>query len=337
MSRKHSLRNRAKVVAEIEEENEVDVEGGIAVTVDASPTPAPTPAPTPVEDCDVMNIMNMDLYEKLVEKFGTRVMQDMGAIVEGLKADLLAEFKNRDAKIVELESEVICLRDTIAISASNHATLNAKFTALDAKHTALEAKVTELLTNRATDPTATALPCPPRPIIDVVIAGDSIVKHVDIESIEGNNRLICLPGARANRVMAAVRKLAKTADIKDLVLHYGTNNLPQQQLLTVCHEIRDSLHRAQHEMPNTNIHFSAILPKIDESANRGINFVNNYACDVTNDLEIGFVQHSSFCENGYLVRKLYSPSEWEKGRPLHPSHEGARLLTNNFKLHLATK
>ena len=106
--------------------------------------------------------------------------------------------------------------------------------------------------------------------------------------------------------------------------------------MKVCHEIRDSLHRAQHEMPDTKIHFSAILPKISDAANRGINFVNTYVCDVTNDLGMGFVQHSSFCENHYLVEKLYSPTEWKDGRPLHPSHEGARLLSTNFKAHLAT-
>ena len=175
---------------------------------------------------------------------------------------------------------------------------------------------------------------PTLPTIDNVIAGDSIVKHVDVDLLQGVNKLICLPGARPRQVHLAVRKLAKTANIKNLVLHYGTNSIALQSPLAVCREIADSLHRVQVEMPNTNIHFSAILPKIDSSFNRTINFINNFVCDLSNDMEIGFINHSSFSQHGHLNKKLFSPTEWKDMMPIHPSHEGALLLSTNYKMHL---
>ena len=133
MSRKQTLRKSAKLAEMDPTDKDVDIDvDDIANVIDSSrvddASPSPAPAATPVssvEDCNAMYAMNMDLCEKLVEKFGNRVMKDIGAIVEGLKSDLLEEIRKRDVMIQErdvkcheLENEVISLRDAMAISAS---------------------------------------------------------------------------------------------------------------------------------------------------------------------------------------------------------------------------
>ena len=117
MSRIHNLRNGAKVI----DDAEVDV---FAEEV--------RDGKAPVDDCNTLELMNRNLCEQLVDKFGTRVMDDLGAIVESLKSDLLAEFKKRDERFLNLESEVICLRDSMAISAVKLAALEAKVASLSA-------------------------------------------------------------------------------------------------------------------------------------------------------------------------------------------------------------
>jgi hypothetical protein len=307
MSKSHNLRNGVKTVEE-DEVTAVFVEDNVEN------------GNVPMDDCNALHLMNIEICEQVVERFGVRVRENIGAIVESLKIDMLTELKKRDDRMSELETEVIFLRDAMAVSS--------------VKLSALEATVAKFSANIDTFAHPLQASAAPLPTIDNVIAGDSIVKHVNVGAIEGENQLICLPGAKSHKVHAAVRKLARTANIKNLILHYGTNNIPHQSPMSICREISDSLHRIQHELPNTAIHFSAILPKIDNRGNRYINFINNFICDLCQDIGIGFIQHTSFCQHGFLNKKLYAPTEWREGLPIHPSHEGALLLTTNFKLHL---
>ena len=165
-----------------------------------------------------LSLMNMDLCEAIVDKFGNRLREEVGAIVESLKADLLSELRTQKNQITELENENILLRE-------NQAASNAKIVKLETDVAELSLEVAFLTAAPRLPPSAVDREPPvPLPVIDTLVAGDSIVKHVDVNAIGGeNNRLICLPGATAVKVLHAVKKVAKTAQIKNLVLHYGTN------------------------------------------------------------------------------------------------------------------
>ena len=123
---------------------------------------------------------------------------------------------------------------------------------------------------------------PPKPIIDVVVAGDSIVKHVDVESELPNSHLIRLPGAKGHAVHRAVNSLAETADIQQLVLHFGTNNIPMDfvqaskmcQPTAIAGDVINTLMNIQSQHPSTKLHFSALLPKVDRVFNQGIDIIN---------------------------------------------------------------
>jgi hypothetical protein len=274
---------------------------------------------------DGLSLMNSDLCEKIVDKFGARLREEIGAIVDSLKIDLLSELVKRDKRIADIESEVIFLRDAVAVN-------NVKISKLEIQVAEMSLDIATLI--HAPRPQSSAHDAPLLPTLDTVIAGDSIVKHIDVKALDGVNSLVCLPGARAHKVHLAVTKLAQKANIKNLVLHMGTNNIPHQSPMQICNELADTLKRVQLELPNTAIHFSAILPKVNICLNRGINFINNFIFDLCEDLGIGFVEHSSFCQDGQMNKKYYAPTEWREGRAIHPSHEGALLLQTNIKLHL---
>ena len=323
MAQRYSLRSGSKIAEETDVNDSSDINGHVADDkLDESFTketlsPPPTPEPNAY----------IDIIERMVEAVGERIREDIGVIFDGLKLDILSEVKKNNSQMAELEGEVQFLRDSMA---SSNAASSSKISALEAQVRDLTTTI-ESIKAASLDPTthANALPT-----IDNVIAGDSIVKHVDVSGLEGKSELICLPGARPRQVENAVRKLAKTANIKNLVLHYGTNSISSLPPLDICKEIEESVRRTQLELPNTSIHLSALLPKIDSTYNRTINFINNYICDMTNDMDFGFVQHSSFAFQGHLSKRMYSPSEWKDQMPIHPSHEGARLMSTNFKLHL---
>ena len=88
--------------------------------------------------------------------------------------------------------------------------------------------------------------------------------------------------------------------------------------------------------PNTKIHLSGVLPKLDPFYNKGINFINRKISAVCEEYGMGFIHHLGFGDaHGFLNEKFYSPTEWRLGKPLHPSHEGVRSMMNDIKQHLA--
>ena len=63
----------------------------VAVTIPSLPppaadgpslTPPPATAAAAIADCNAMTLMNTNLCEQLVKKFGARIMKDFGAVVE---------------------------------------------------------------------------------------------------------------------------------------------------------------------------------------------------------------------------------------------------------------
>jgi hypothetical protein len=115
------------------------------------------------------------------------------------------------------------------------------------------------------------------------------------------------------------------------------NNIPHQVPCEISRELTDHLERLQLELPETNISFSTILPKIGAKFNHGINYINTVMDEVCYDLGVGYIQHSAFCERGQLTKKLFSPSEWKEDRPVHPSHEGVKVMMMNIRLELAPR
>ena len=140
----------------------------------------------------------------------------------------------------------------------------------DARISALEAELVcqKHLTDDLKLAVASSNPQPvsEKQLLSVVVAGDSIVKHVDVSDLSsGTNKLICSPGARPHKVLRDIALLAESSKIENLVLHVGTNNIPMnindarrgQPPLHIAAELKQSLKTIQLQNPSTKVHFSA--------------------------------------------------------------------------------
>ena len=288
---------------------------------------------SPPEPPAELSLMNTDLCNKMCELFAEKLRSELNIslnnIVETLKTDFIEEIGKHDVEIIALKSENLVLRDKLGSACARISTLEANIVDISAAITILN----------DSPPSASPIRVPPKVhSLDTVIAGDSVVKHWDVQEFAGDkNKLICLPGARAEKVVSAVKDLASDTDIKNLVVHFGTNNIfhkSKQSPLDIANEIEESLKQLKRDLPNSKIHFSAILPKIDMSFTRSIEFINWKTWQLCKKLGLGFIEHPTFVQRGDLNQRLFSPSEWKDWRPIHPSHEGVRMLQTNIKLHL---
>ena len=244
---------------------------------------------------------------------------DDSVVVASVKMDDML-----DKLACSLRAEISKVIDELKISFNNELSLR------DARILALENELTAQKSQ------------PPKESIDLVVAGDSIVKHFNVDNFSANNKVICLPGAQCHRVHREITKLSTTAHIKDLVVHFGTNSIPLDinQARRQCHpheiasEVKDTLKQIQLQNLSTRLHFSAILPKVNNMYNKGINFINENIHDFCTKNDIGFIKHSDFSTKGNFKKEFFAPREWRDRRVVHPSSEGATYMSTNIMSHL---
>ena len=325
MSKKHNLRKRSSIDVVLNED-----EDEVVSTEDTPDTPVDTPEVTP------------DPVDTLCEKFGDKLRSELDTIIQQLKTDLAAQFA------AQLADQLKSRDEHIACLENNGITRDIRISALENKVSALEKTVRDANENfeknldticdevdRIADSHQKTPSSPPK--IDTLIAGDSIVKHFGVDNLgEGYvNELLCIPGVRAHKVHRAILNHVKGAVPNDLVFHAGTNHIPQQTPDEVVRDLSATLKQLQLDIPETKIHFSAILPKLDPYYNRGIRYINQRILALCKIHGMGFINHRGFLHrNGDLNEKFFSPTEWWQWEPLHPSHDGVRALEKDVKRHL---
>ena len=160
---------------------------------------------------------------------------------------------------------------------------------------------------------------------DLVVVGDSIVRPVDVESIKpgGTNDLICLPGARVFKVHCEIKKAALAFNVKNLVVHAGSNNIPDCQPHQVANQIIQMLRDVRLDMPTTNIYFSALIPKSSNRLTNAINHVNYRVFLACQEFGITYIDHPFIMVRGVMSTAMYKPVEVRENRPVHLSSTGA--------------
>ena len=170
------------------------------------------------------------------------------------------------------------------------------------------------------------------PEIDFALCGDSVIKWIDIDSINpgGVNKKVCLPGARLDRIRESVLNLHSNYDIKRLAIHGGTNLIPDEAPIQVALQIIEFLGEVKSLMPTTELFFSAILPKINDSFSPGINEINYLVFNACKTLGIKFIQHSRFSRHGCIQVSLYTLADL-----IHLNRRGVQQLLYDIKSSLA--
>ena len=162
---------------------------------------------------------------------------------------------------------------------------------------------------------------------DVIIIGDSIIRHLDTDKINPGkqNTLECLPGAKIGHVRNKLVQINDKYDCQSLILHFGSNNIPDDTPEVVYRKILATVEDTRKAMPNTKIFVSAILPKLGNKFNKGINYVNQKLFDISIRKGFYYIHNHNFCANGIIDRKLYSKDN------IHLSYSGVARLGTNIK------
>ena len=93
----------------------------------------------------------------------------------------------------------------------------------------------------------------------VIVAGDSIVKHIDQRKMSRNNtvKVRSFPGARIEDMHQYMTPLL-WEEPSTLIIHSGTNNLASEELMITKDKLLDLKERIEELHPNTNVILSTL-------------------------------------------------------------------------------
>lgn len=166
-----------------------------------------------------------------------------------------------------------------------------------------------------------------RPKIDMLLIGDSNVRFLNTENINPGkeNELDCTGGGKIPQIRENLIEFHDTHDIREAVIHVGSNHIPNDSPNELADKLESFLKAAKSAMPNTSLHFSAILPKLDNSFLPGINIVNEHIYSVCQALNIGFIQYPSFARYGFTNYYLFGRDK------IHTNPRGQAIMCNNIR------
>ena len=174
---------------------------------------------------------------------------------------------------------------------------------------------------------------------DLVFIGDSIIKHVKLNLVnpDKTNELCCIPGADISRIEQEIIKADEKYNMKKLALHVGSNEIPINDPEKVAHKLVNLIKATKKQMPDTELYFSAILPKISSSYNPGINYINQFLYNSSKTDNFTFVQHPQFSRNGIINFDNYARVEVQSNRAIHLSKGGVARLACNIRYAIKDK
>ena len=164
--------------------------------------------------------------------------------------------------------------------------------------------------------------------LDVLIIGDSIIKHVDPEKINPGrrNKNICIPGGTLPDIRRALVAESKKNFIECLILNVGTNHLTFESPVSVSEQRANFCKEIRANLPDTRLLFSGILPKLYDEHSRGISFINNRLFKLSKEQSFKIIFHNKFYDaNGYVNFDLLSKDR------IHPNRHGVAVLGSTLK------
>ena len=244
-------------------------------------------------------------------------------LYEQIRAELRIEF---DEKLKERDDSIVTLQDRIKT---------------------LELKVSDpdLVTNNICDSTDgeekwESVPDDEKKKGGLLLIGDSKIQDVESGRLMNNTddtKKVCMRGKRTQDVREQLKEEQRTTSYDNIVIHVGTCNIPSEEPLKVATDIASLLKTTKVNNPETNVFFSAILPKFDSSYNPGINIINKRLFDLQKSLGFTFIPHSRFCQYGNFNLGYYRNSEVRKRVPVHLSTSGTIAFASDIKHYLKLK
>ena len=175
----------------------------------------------------------------------------------------------------------------------------------------------------------------PREKIDFLIIGDSIVGSFDAQFPDGKKgKVVSVRGASPKDVLKEFERLSLTQDFAHIIVHVGTNLIPNFSPDYVADSIIDTMLCIKKLSRNSKVAFSGLLPKTDDSWSRSIDMINGRVAraglNVPPSMRFGYMHHfPAFFKQGWVnFKELY-----KKDR-IHLSLSGSKLFTSGLKTYL---
>ena len=116
--------------------------------------------------------------------------------------------------------------------------------------------------------------------IQLLVIGSSIVRDVQASRIEQNSPALtmCIPGARIEDLPRTIFDIKESSFISSMIIHAGGNNINDHTIRDpqfLSHAIIATLENIRRRMPRTQIYYSAILPRTNDTLLPAIFFINN--------------------------------------------------------------
>ena len=175
--------------------------------------------------------------------------------------------------------------------------------------------------------------------LDLLVIGSSIMRDVDASRIESRSTTkaltICMPGARIEDVRKKITNLHHNHVIKNIIIHVGGNNLNKNTThdpRLLSNEVIELLQHTTKIMPETKIHYSAILPRSSDNILPAIFHINRTVKEYCMTNNIKFIPHYLFHE----YRVTNSQVHYRINRSLfikdiiHPTPAGTSAIAKNF-------
>ena len=175
--------------------------------------------------------------------------------------------------------------------------------------------------------------------LELLVIGSSIMRDIDATKIEKRSptkaRTICIPGAKIETIMMKITELNETHNIKQIIIHGGGNNIKRdivQNPRKLTSQITTMLQHTQHIMPDTKIHYSAVLPRTDNKLFPGIISVNRAVREYCKSHQVKFIPNYEF----FRYRNINGQYHYQMDERLirvdkvHPTHVGTSVIAKNF-------
>ena len=249
-----------------------------------------------------------------------RKIDDLESKIDRMYSVFSEEMLIRDEKISVLTEKVHTLQETIEKEKKYHST----------EIQSLKERISKLETTRNMNK-----PEEKKELADLVIVGDSMIKHIDVNKVNpgGFNELFLIPGGKINDIHREIRDISKKFDLSELLISAGCNEIPQHPKNDwwpdeVLQKITHLLRSVKMNMPvGTQIYYSALLPKWDDSYLPGILYINSNLVSLQKEIGFKLIRNYQFWEQGFesMKSELYSKSDY-----VHLNHKGVARLGVNY-------
>ena len=271
----------------------------------------------------------IDIEAKLVTR------EDLDCLFLRIRDELKADFDKKFTEQEEHFNEELTKRD------SRIGDLEKKIGVLEEKLDNLEEKVSDpaLIERNVFERIPTDDPWEVSPSREkegfgreILLIGDSIIRDVNALEIFPDKTCVqcCMPGKGIEEVTNELEKSTKNYSFKNIVIHAGTNDIkspdqdPTQLVMDICHMLKNT----KLNNPNSNVYYSALLPKYGPHFNE----INTAIFSSQKIFDFTFIQHSCFSQYGHIDLSLYRLSEVNRKSPapLHLSRKGNVFFTRNL-------